>query len=111
MLLLELSLVNGFEELTVSKLLSFKNLVRIGDEIRDFDFNFRSVNVKRLPLLVPTSIVLFLTVNVVELFVDKGLGKIIGRDDLANGVVLKKLHLLRATDATSKWKDSTLSWV
>ena len=111
MLLLELSLIDCFEEFTLSKLLNFKDLVSLCDKFGNFNFYFGSVNVKRLPLLNPTSIVISLKVDEVKLFQDESFWKIILGDDLSNSIALENLHLLRATDATSKWEDSTLSRV
>ena len=109
-LLLELGLVDSLEALALSKLLRLEDLVGIGDEFGHLDLDLGAVDVEGLAL-VPPSVVLSLNVNVVELFVDEGLGKVVGGDNLANGVVLEKLHLLRAADATSEREDTALAWV
>ena len=51
----------------------------------------------------------YLMVDIVELFVDEGLGKVLLIDDLANRAVLEELHLLRATDATAEREHTAFS--
>ena len=78
----------------MSKLLNFEDLVSLSNKFGNFNFYFGSVNVKRLPLLNPTSIVISLKVDEVKLFQDVSFWKIIFGDDLSNGIALENLHLL-----------------
>ena len=80
MLLLDLSLMDGLAELTSSKLLSLEDLIGLGDELRHLNFDLRSVDIERLPLHGSSSVSMtnfYLMVDIVELFVDEGLGKIV----------------------------------
>ena len=112
-LLLELSLIDGLAELARCKLLSLEDLIGISDEFGHLDFDLGAVNIEGLSLLRSSSasMIFNLTVDIVELFVDEGLGKIVCFDDLANGAVLEHVHLLRAADATSEREDTTLARV
>jgi hypothetical protein len=101
--------VDGLEALTLSKLQSLEDLIGIGDEIGYLNLDLRAVDVERLPLA--PSVVISLNMNVVELLVDEGLGKVIIGDDLANGAVLENFHLFRAANATSEREDTALTWV
>ena len=112
-LLLKLSRSDGLVELTLSNVVSFLDVFGICNELRHLNFDFRAVDVERLSLDWSSSSVVdfYLVVDVVELFVDEGLGKILLVDNLTNRVVLEDVHLLRAADATSEREDTTLSWI
>ena len=112
-LLLELSLIDGLAELARCKLLGLEDLIGISDEFGHLDFDLGAVNIEGLSLLRSSSasMIFNLTVDIVELFVDEGLGKIVCFDDLANGAVLEHVHLLGTADATSEREDTTLARV